>query len=93
MDGQGETRKSNVANDAYNPNPGGDKIAAALAVDETKPIAVIGMSCRFSGDSTDPEKLWDMLSNGRDGWSGGNKNRFDMSAFYHPSTKMSGTVD
>jgi hypothetical protein len=36
---------------------------------KTKPIAVVGMSCRFPGGATDPGKFWDMLAEGRNGVS------------------------
>lgn len=94
MDGTWEARLSNVTNDAHHLNIEGvnEQVAAALAVDKTKPIAVVGMSCRFPGDSTCPDKLWDMLSKGRNGWSRGKKERFEMNAFYHPTSETSGTV-
>ncbi|KAK4064095.1 uncharacterized protein Triagg1_9251 [Trichoderma aggressivum f. europaeum] len=35
----------------------------------SEPIAIIGMSCKFSGGVTDPETLWDLLASGRTGWT------------------------
>nr|MBA2677429.1 hypothetical protein [Ktedonobacteraceae bacterium] len=32
-----------------------------------EPIAIIGMSCRFPGGASDPERFWELLSQGRDG--------------------------
>lgn len=29
------------------------------------PIAVVGFSCRFPGNSTDGNKFWDLLSEGK----------------------------
>ena len=55
-------------------------------------IAIIGMSCRFPGDCTNPEKLWEMISEGRSGWSSIPSDRFNQEAFYHPSSEMTGTV-
>ncbi|KAA5834952.1 SDR family NAD(P)-dependent oxidoreductase [Saccharopolyspora hirsuta] len=37
------------------------------AVDE--PVAIIGMACRFPGDVRDPEQLWELLEQGREGLS------------------------
>ena len=34
-----------------------------------KPIAIVGMSCRFPGGVTNPSKFWDMLAEGRNGVS------------------------
>lgn len=56
--------------------------------DKTMPIA---MSCRFPGASN-PEKLWDMLAEGRSAWSAIPEDRFKQSSFYHPSMSISGTV-
>ncbi|KAG9238233.1 hypothetical protein BJ875DRAFT_492652, partial [Amylocarpus encephaloides] len=48
-------------------------------------IAVVGIGCRFPGGANDPEKLWDLLSEGRDAWSEVPKNRFNSRSFYHPN--------
>ncbi|KAI1263636.1 KR domain-containing protein [Xylariaceae sp. FL1019] len=46
------------------------------------PIAIIGIACRFPGDATNPSKFWDMLKEGRDGYT--NKtNRYNEEAFFH----------
>lgn len=58
----------------------------------TKPIAIIGMSCRFPGDATSPEKLWKLVSEGRSAWSEIPKERFNQDAFYHPQDSNLGTV-
>ena len=34
-----------------------------------EPIAIIGMACRFPGDSDTPDKYWQLLANGRDAMS------------------------
>ncbi|KAF6790728.1 polyketide synthase [Colletotrichum sojae] len=60
-----------------------------------EPIAVIGMSCKFSGDATSPEKLWQLVADGRDGWSPIPKSRFNSDAFYdkdHAKIGMSNVV-
>jgi acyl transferase domain-containing protein len=48
------------------------------------PIAVIGMSCRFPGGASSPEKLWDLLSEGRSAWSETPTDRWTANSFYHP---------
>lgn len=56
------------------------------------PIAIVGMGCRFSGDATSPEKLWDLLASGRSGWSEIPKSRFAIDGLYHPNGEKSGSV-
>ncbi|KAE8852240.1 hypothetical protein HRS9122_02527 [Pyrenophora teres f. teres] len=48
------------------------------------PIAIIGMSCRFAGGATDPEKLWQLCAEGRTGWSEIPGDRFNINGHYHP---------
>ncbi|KAH7305246.1 hypothetical protein B0I35DRAFT_362380 [Stachybotrys elegans] len=54
----------------------------------TVPIAVIGLGCRFPGDSSNPEALWDVIAKGKSCYSKVPKERFNMDAFRHPSHKM-----
>jgi len=56
------------------------------------PIAVVGMSCRFAGDATDPQALWKMCAEGRSGWSKIPEDRFNLDAFYHPNGQKLDTV-
>ena len=60
--------------------------------DYSMPIAVIGMACRFPGDATSPEKLWDMLVNARNAWSEFPEDRINIEGFYHPSGNRAGSV-
>ncbi|OBT45611.1 Type I Iterative Polyketide synthase (PKS) [Pseudogymnoascus sp. WSF 3629] len=60
--------------------------------DATMAIAIIGMSCRFPGDATNPEKLWELCSQARDAWSEFPADRFNASAFYHPNIERNGVV-
>lgn len=56
------------------------------------PIAVIGMACRFPGDATSQEKLWELLISGRNAWSEFPKDRVNIDGFYHPSGNRQGSV-
>ncbi|KAL3429040.1 hypothetical protein BDV09DRAFT_201002 [Aspergillus tetrazonus] len=60
--------------------------------DATMPIAIVGMAARFSGEATNPSKLWDMMVQGRTGHSAVPENRFDAEAWYHPSHERRGTI-
>lgn len=65
---------------------------AACQQDKIMPIAIVGMSCRFPHDSSNPEKLWEMLCQGRSAWSNVPADRFNQTSFYHPNTEMTGAV-
>ncbi|KAH8811665.1 putative polyketide synthase [Xylogone sp. PMI_703] len=61
--------------------------------DQTMPIAIIGMSCRFAGDATSPEKLWEMCAAGRNAWSEIPSTRFNQKSFYHPNGAREGSTN
>ncbi|KAI0187296.1 polyketide synthase [Xylaria flabelliformis] len=48
------------------------------------PLAVVGIGCRFPGGATNPDKLWDLLSNGKSAWSKVPADRWNEEAFLHP---------
>ncbi|EFQ30570.1 beta-ketoacyl synthase domain-containing protein [Colletotrichum graminicola] len=57
------------------------------------PIAVIGMGCRLPGGSDNPDKLWDMLSEGRSGWREIPADRWNKDSFYHPDPEAKEAVN
>ncbi|MBT2229989.1 type I polyketide synthase [Nonomuraea sp. NEAU-A123] len=60
---------------------------------EHEPIAVVAMSCRFPGDVNDPEDLWQLVADGRDGVSLFPDDRgWDLSALYDPDLTRPGTT-
>ena len=61
--------------------------------DASMPIAIIGIGGRFPGDATNPEKLWDMISKGRNALVEVPKDRFNIDAFYHPHAERHGTMN
>ena len=62
------------------------------AGENTMPIAIVGMSCRFPGDATSPERLWKLCAESRSAWSQVPSERFNQEAFYHPQAEKLGTV-
>lgn len=58
---------------------------------KTRPIAIIGMSCRFGGDADDPQNLWHLISQGRSAWSSTPIDRFNVNSFYHPRSERIGS--
>lgn len=58
----------------------------------SEPIAIIGLSCKFAGDASSPEKLWDLLAEGRNAWSEIPSSRFNPKAVYHSDSEKLSTV-
>lgn len=56
------------------------------------PIAIVGCGVRFPGDATSPEKFYEMLSEGRDAWTETPPSRYNVDAYWHPSTDRIGTT-
>ncbi|KAF5235119.1 hypothetical protein FANTH_11816 [Fusarium anthophilum] len=56
------------------------------------PIAVVGIGCRFPGNSSNPEALWEVLSNARSCYSKVPPDRYNVDSFRHPSNKLNTSV-
>ncbi len=59
---------------------------------KTEPIAIVGMACRFPGSANDPQKFWELLSNGVDGISEVPPDRWDINDYYHPQPGTPGKM-
>jgi len=64
-----------------------------MAEFKSQPIAVIGMACKLSGGADSPQKFWEMLREGRNGFSISPNERFRTEAFCHPQNDMQGTFN
>lgn len=56
------------------------------------PIAIVGMGCRFAGNVTGPERLWELLKSGQSGWSEIPESRFATSGILHLQKDKIGSV-
>ncbi|KAK7992235.1 polyketide synthase [Apiospora saccharicola] len=56
-------------------------------------IAIVGMGCRFAGDATSPDKLWELLEHGQNVWSPIDNSRFNASGIYHPNGQRIGSTN
>ncbi|KAF5549511.1 acyl transferase acyl hydrolase lysophospholipase [Fusarium mexicanum] len=58
----------------------------------SEPIAVIGMSCNFSGGASNPDKLWDLMASGKTGWSEIPEDRYNLKGVYHSNHERNSTT-
>ncbi|KAI5866390.1 hypothetical protein GGS23DRAFT_556890 [Durotheca rogersii] len=56
----------------------------------SRPIAIVGMACRFPGGASNPSKLWDLCAAGKDGWSPIPSDRFDVKSLYDANSEAIG---
>ncbi|KAF4624420.1 hypothetical protein G7Y89_g13751 [Cudoniella acicularis] len=61
------------------------------ASEALEPIAIIGMGCRWPGDSESPSELWDFLQAKRHSYSKFPGDRINGDAFYHPDGNRPGS--
>jgi len=54
------------------------------------PVAIVGLGGRFPGDASNPDKLWELLSQGRSALTDIPQDRYNMEAFYHPHAERLG---
>ncbi|KAL4899481.1 hypothetical protein BDW74DRAFT_183737 [Aspergillus multicolor] len=58
-----------------------------------EPIAIVGLSCKFAGEASSPDQLWEMLAAGRSGWSEIPPSRFNLKGAYHPKADRPNSLD
>ncbi|GFF90952.1 lovastatin nonaketide synthase [Aspergillus udagawae] len=58
----------------------------------SEPIAIIGMSCKFSGGASNPDKLWDLMASGKTGWSEIPEDRYSLKGVYHANHERTSTT-
>ncbi|KAJ0124549.1 hypothetical protein J7T55_005887 [Diaporthe amygdali] len=58
-----------------------------------EPIALVGSSCRFSGNATSPSKLWTLLADPTDLSRPIPNDRFSAMGFFHEDAEHHGTTD
>lgn len=58
-----------------------------------EPIAIIGWSCRFPGESSSPSKLWNLLSKPRDVRKEFDSERLNLSRFYNQDGDIHGATN
>ncbi|PQE21953.1 polyketide synthase protein [Rutstroemia sp. NJR-2017a WRK4] len=56
-----------------------------------QPIAIVGMGCRWPGDSESPSELWDFLQAKRNAYSKFPEDRIKTDSFYHPNGNRPGS--
>ncbi|MCJ1309677.1 hypothetical protein MMC25_003337 [Agyrium rufum] len=64
-----------------------------MAEQSPLPIAIVGMACRLPGGSDNPDKLWNMLSEGRSGWREIPADRWNKDSFYHPDPEAKEAIN
>lgn len=58
----------------------------------SEPIAIIGMSCRFPGNSNTPEQFWDLIKNNQDAISDIPLDRWNVDDFYDSNPETPGKM-
>ncbi|MEM9271362.1 MAG: SDR family NAD(P)-dependent oxidoreductase [Cyanobacteria bacterium P01_F01_bin.143] len=64
----------------------------AIEYAQTEPIAIVGMSCRFPGNSDSPEAFWELLRSGVDAIEEIPAQRWNIDDYYHPNPEVPGKI-
>ena len=59
---------------------------------KNEPIAIVGMGCRFPGGASNPDRFWDLLSEGRDAVIPVPKERWDNKRVYDKDPNRAGKI-
>jgi acyl transferase domain-containing protein len=63
-----------------------------IFADKQEPIAIVGAACRFSGDVSNLESLWDMISKVKTGHCAVPQDRWDADKWHHPDPDRKGGI-
>ncbi|WP_329011218.1 SDR family NAD(P)-dependent oxidoreductase [Micromonospora rifamycinica] len=70
----------------------GTTTTVTVLADPDEPIAIVGMACRLPGGVTDPDELWQLLFEGREGMSPFPEDRgWDLAGLFDPDPDRPGT--
>ena len=64
----------------------------ALEKQQSEPIAIIGIGCRFPGDIDSPEDFWELLMSGKDTIATIPESRWNSEAYYSPNYDEAGKI-
>src|SRR5688500_2376739 len=57
-----------------------------------EPIAIVGMACRFPGETNDPQSFWELLRLGKDAITETPEGRWNAARYYHPNAAAPGRM-
>jgi len=60
--------------------------------DKQEPIAIVGAACRFAGEASSLDSLWDMISKVKTGHCPVPSDRWDSNNWYHPDPNRKGGI-
>ena len=60
--------------------------------DKQEPIAIVGAACRFAGEASSLDSLWNMISKVKTGHCPVPSTRWDSSRWYHPDPDRKGGI-
>ncbi len=60
--------------------------------DQNKPIAIVGIGCRYPGEASSPEKFWELLVNKKDAIVDIPSDRWDQRKFYDEEDNKAGKL-
>ncbi|MCP4138625.1 MAG: polyketide synthase, partial [bacterium] len=63
-----------------------------MSIEKNEAIAIIGIGCRFPGDSDTPKEFWNMLMSKTDAICDVPENRWDSNSLYDPDWKKKGKI-
>ncbi|MCC6356328.1 MAG: SDR family NAD(P)-dependent oxidoreductase [Verrucomicrobiae bacterium] len=66
---------------------------AAREREQSQPIAVVGLGCRFPGEANDPDSFWRLLRDGVDAIEEVPSERWDVDALYDPDPAAPGKMN